>query len=279
VTLPTDWSSYDTIAARYDEVWGSRFEAVARLLWDHVPLQPKASVLDIGTGTGIVLEALGARLPEIRLAGCDRAVGMIQVARSRLPGARIVAADAANLPFRDGSFDVVTASFVLSHLPDYEAGLTEAYRALTADGIFAMTSWAADTDVHGKAWRELLAEVVSEDRVRAAVARVAPWEGLFETPAGVEGALSTAGFANREVHTLTVECRLPVEQFVADRELSSAGRFARHALGSSAWQSFLARAHDTLQQRFGSVLELPRRILIGIGHHKPAHGPRATPSR
>jgi len=277
VTTPTDWSSYDTIAARYDDVWGSRFEAVARLLWDNVPVRPQASVLDIGTGTGIVLKAAAARLPEALLTGCDRSTGMIRVAGSRLPAARLVAADAASLSFREGTFDVVAASFVLSHLADYETGLTEARRVLRADGIFAMTSWAADADVHGQAWRRLLAEVVSEDRVRAAIARVAPWEGLFETAAGVEGALSTAGFSKREVHTATVECRLPLEDFLADREMSSAGRFARHTLGPSAWQSFMARAHGHLRQRFGSVLDLPRRILIGVGH-QPAHDLCATPS-
>ena len=277
MTTPTDWSSYDTIAARYDEVWGSRFEAVARLLWDHLPVRPQASVLDIGTGTGIVLQAAAARLPEALLTGCDRSTGMLRVAGSRLPAARLFAADAASLPFRERTFDVVTASFVLSHLADYGPGLTEARRVLRADGIFAMTSWAADADVHGQAWRKLLAEVVSEDRVRAAIARVAPSEGLFETGGGVERSLSTAGFTHVEVHASTVECRLPLEHFLADRELSSAGRFARHALGSSAWQSFLAYAHNHLHQRFGSVVEFSRRILIGIGH-QPTHGLRATPS-
>ena len=59
------WPSYDGIAARYDDVWGGRFEAVARLIWERVSTGPGALLLDVGTGTGIVPHAMGARLSDI----------------------------------------------------------------------------------------------------------------------------------------------------------------------------------------------------------------------
>ena len=142
----SDWSSYDTIAARYDDVWGSRFEAVARLLCERMPLGRGTAHLDVGTGTGIVLRALASQASGSNLAGCDRSIGMIRAARARMPEGRFVAADAMTLPFRDASFDAVTASFVLSHIADLEAGLQEAHRVLKPGGRFAMTSWSTDTD-------------------------------------------------------------------------------------------------------------------------------------
>ena len=266
----TDWSSYDNIAARYDDVWGSRFEAAARFLSERVPLARGASVLDIGTGTGIVLHALGSQAWEgSRLTGCDRSTGMIRRARSRLPAGRFVAADATTLPFRDSTFDAATASFVLSHLSNSEAGLMEARRVLRPGGVFAMTSWAADADAHGEAWRELLAGAISQDLLKAAVARVAPREAHFESVTGVENALTKAGFAGVEVYALALEYTLPLDHFLADRELSSGGRFARHTLGADAWARFVARAREELGRRFGSAFKCSRGVLIGRGE-RPA---------
>lgn len=262
----TDWSSYDSIAGRYDEVWGSRFEAVARFIWQRVSPARGASVLDIGTGTGIVPHALGSRALELRgVTGCDKSTGMIQVARSRMPALRIVAAEATALPFRDSAFDVATASFLLSHLRNYEAGLIEARRVLRPGGVFVMTSWATDTDAHGEAWREILAGAVSKDLLQRAVTHVAPSEGCFESTAGVERALIGADFAGVEVHTLALTGTISVEHFLSDRELSSGGRFARQALGADAWGRFVARARDELGRRFGSVFTFTRGVRIGLG--------------
>jgi SAM-dependent methyltransferase len=190
---------------------------------------------------------------------------MIGVARSRVPKARFVAADAVTLPFLDSTFDVVTAGFVLSHLANYEAGLMEARRVLTPGGVFAMTSWAADTDAHGGAWRELLAGAVSSERLQAAVAGVVPSEARFESAAGVHSALAAGGFTDVEVHALTLDYGVTLDQFLADRELSSGGRFARHVLGAYGWAGFVARARNELERRFGSVFECSRGVLIGLG--------------
>jgi len=259
----TEWSSYDNIAGRYDDVWGSRFESVARSIRERVSLVPGESLLDIGTGTGIVLRSFTSTAT--RLTGCDRSIGMIDIARSRVPAGRFVAADAVTLPFRDASFDAVTASFVLSHLGSHEAGLAEARRVLKPGGRFTMASWAADADVYGEAWRELLAGAVSQELVEAAVARVAPHESHFESAEKVDRALTAAGFAEAEVHPVTLDYTLSLDQFLADRELSSAGRFARHALGAEAWPPFVARARDVLGRRFGSAFRCTRGVLIGMG--------------
>jgi ubiquinone/menaquinone biosynthesis C-methylase UbiE len=113
----SDWSSYDNIAERYDGIWGSRFEEVARHLRERIALPRSSSVLDIGSGTGIVLEALRSKAPDdARLVGCERSAGMIRVARRRVPRGRFVEASALALPFGESTFEVVTASFVLSHL-------------------------------------------------------------------------------------------------------------------------------------------------------------------
>lgn len=260
------WPSYDGIAARYDDVWGGRFEAVARLIWERVSPGPGALVLDVGTGTGIVPRAMGARLSDISgVTGCDRSAGMLSMAKGRMPALRLVVAEASALPFRQAVFDVATASFVLSHLRDYGAALLEAHRVLKPGGTFVMTSWAADTDAPGEAWRELLAEAVSRDRLREAVAQVAPSESCFESAGAVEHALTRAGFSGVEAHAATLGCSLSLDQYLADRELSSGGRFAQHALGAAGWARFLAHAREELGHKFGPLVSFPRDVLIGVG--------------
>jgi SAM-dependent methyltransferase len=131
-----DWAAYDAVAGRYDAVWGERFSAVADLVWRRVGRIPHASVLDVGTGTGILPHALLARDHTVAIAaGCDRSIGMLEVARTRTPSLRAVAADGQMLPFRDAAFDAATASFVMSHMSDYPAALAEMRRVLR--------SWAA----------------------------------------------------------------------------------------------------------------------------------------
>jgi SAM-dependent methyltransferase len=58
-------------------------------------------VLDVGTG-GVRPRALLAREPGVAIvAGCDRSLGVLQVARQRTPSLRVVEADGQMLPFRD----------------------------------------------------------------------------------------------------------------------------------------------------------------------------------
>ena len=113
----TNWRSYDHIARKYDDVWGSRFEAVARQIWAQIPTAAGAFVLDIGTGTGIVRQTLGGRLGQLAgVFACDPSAGMLSLARMKMPTLLVLAAEATALPFRHSIFEVVTASFVLSQV-------------------------------------------------------------------------------------------------------------------------------------------------------------------
>jgi SAM-dependent methyltransferase len=81
-------------------------------------------VLDLGAGTGVAGRAAlaaGAR----SVVSADPALGMLRRAGAR---AHPVAADAAALPFRDGSFDLVLTAFCLGHLSHPDAALREARR-------------------------------------------------------------------------------------------------------------------------------------------------------
>jgi ubiquinone/menaquinone biosynthesis C-methylase UbiE len=89
-----------------------------------------ASILEVGCGTGLVLERL-ARFAE-RVRGVDLSPGMLQKARAR--GLDVTEASATALPFEDGSFDVTCSFKVLAHVPDVSGALREMARVTRPGG-------------------------------------------------------------------------------------------------------------------------------------------------
>ncbi len=112
---------FDERAAHYDE--SDMHRGVADAVARFASLDGVDAVLDVATGTGLVLRALRDRLArqgaqEPRLVGVDLSPQMLMVARRELPGATLEVADAASLPLPDASVDLVTCVTALHILPD-----------------------------------------------------------------------------------------------------------------------------------------------------------------
>ena len=128
----------------------NRFLGGSRILVDGVrpfllaaPDDAPFTVLDVGTGGGdiplaLVAEArrLGRR---IRIVAVDRDPSTLAYARDKTahaPEIEIQAADAFDLPFANGSFDVVTASMFLHHFPHDDAvRLVSGFRAIARRAV------------------------------------------------------------------------------------------------------------------------------------------------
>jgi ubiquinone/menaquinone biosynthesis C-methylase UbiE len=76
---------------------------------------------------------------------CDVSPEMLEEARSRWPGLRLVEADARSLPFADGEFDAAIATDLAPHLPDLVEGLRELARVVRPGGtvVFDTSNAAA----------------------------------------------------------------------------------------------------------------------------------------
>jgi ubiquinone/menaquinone biosynthesis C-methylase UbiE len=74
------------------------------------------SVLDVGSGTGRVIRFLQERRPDLRAEGAEP-VGKLRE-QARALGVVLHDASGEDLPFRDGSFDVVMAFGILHHVSD-----------------------------------------------------------------------------------------------------------------------------------------------------------------
>jgi demethylmenaquinone methyltransferase / 2-methoxy-6-polyprenyl-1,4-benzoquinol methylase len=98
-----------------------------------------ARVLDLCCGTGDMAFALQKRAgtSALQIVGADFSHAMLERALSKSASANApgwIEADALNLPFPDGHFDLVTSAFGFRNLADYDAGLREILRVLRSGG-------------------------------------------------------------------------------------------------------------------------------------------------
>lgn len=106
---------YGTLARFYDRLLEPLNRPLRELVIRMVPVSDSTTVLDVGCGTGGLVEAFAARGATV--TGIDRSPAMLAVARERLGVvADLHEGDATQLPFEDNSFDLVTASLFLHEL-------------------------------------------------------------------------------------------------------------------------------------------------------------------
>jgi SAM-dependent methyltransferase len=138
-------AAFDRLAPAYDRRWARYTAATTRETLARLSLQPGERLLDLGCGTGALLQALAVRGAPSRLSGVDLSPAMVALARARLPVAvRLAVADGAALPFPAGSFDVVVSSSSFHFWPRPDRVLGELGRVLAAGGRLAITDWCGD---------------------------------------------------------------------------------------------------------------------------------------
>lgn len=109
------------------------------ILWALRAYFPEArDVLEIGCGTGFVLQAIRRARPELDIAGAELFPSGLEVARRRLPEVPLLLLDARDIQL-EGAFDVVGAFDVLEHVPEDEHVLTEMARAVRPGGGLLLT--------------------------------------------------------------------------------------------------------------------------------------------
>lgn len=135
---------YADTALRYDERWAEYLAETTRRTLAHVALAPGERLLDVGCGTGIVLEAVAGRVPDATLVGADLSFEMLQAARRRAAAAPLVNADAASLPIAGASCDVVVSASSLHFWSDPGRSVSEIARVLRPGGLLVLTDWCSD---------------------------------------------------------------------------------------------------------------------------------------
>lgn len=101
-------------------------------------------VLDMGCGYGAYYQRLSERYPDLSYFGVDLSEGMLRQHGAYGSG-RLALAEATELPFADGSFDVVMANHMLYHIPNLDVAMREIKRVLKPDGVLMATTHSIQT--------------------------------------------------------------------------------------------------------------------------------------
>jgi len=122
---------------------------VEKKLLDIIGDQPVQEMLDIGTGTGRILEILSPRVR--RGVGIDLSKGMLAVARSNIEGKGLTnihvrKGDMYQLPIEDSSVDLAVLHMVLHYSDDPLEVIREAARVLGPRGRLVVVDFAVHTE-------------------------------------------------------------------------------------------------------------------------------------
>ena len=133
---------YTELAPTYDQRWSAYLNASLHMTLEKVAGLPADRVLDVACGTGLLLESLAERSDSPELVGVDRVPAMLEVARRRLgQRATFLECEAAQLPFDNREFQLVTSTNALHYFPDVDAALGEMRRVISANGNLVITDW------------------------------------------------------------------------------------------------------------------------------------------
>ncbi len=137
-------SSWDSIRSLYVPQ-----QQVEKKLLEIIGDEPVQELLDIGTGTGRILEILSPRVR--RGVGIDLSNGMLAVARSNIEGRdmsniHVRKGNMYQLPLEDASVDLAVLHMVLHYSDDPLEVIREAARVLRPRGRLVVVDFAAHTE-------------------------------------------------------------------------------------------------------------------------------------
>ncbi len=151
-TLAIDFS---TIKTRQQSAWstgdyaavGTTLQIVGESLSEALDLRAGSRVLDVAAGNGNATLAAARRFCEV--VSTDYVGSLLEAGRRRAAAegldVQYQEADAENLPFPDGAFDVVVSTFGVMFTPDQERAAAELLRVCRPGGRIGLANWTPDS--------------------------------------------------------------------------------------------------------------------------------------
>jgi ubiquinone/menaquinone biosynthesis C-methylase UbiE len=126
---------FDEAAAEWDALEVEETHTRLREIVAGLDIEPGNTVLDVGSGTGVLVPLLlGATDGEGQIVALDFSGEMLRCAQAKGHLVAYVQGDAQRLPFPAETFDWVICNAVFPHFPDKQRALAETSRVLREGG-------------------------------------------------------------------------------------------------------------------------------------------------
>lgn len=151
---PSARPDVDAIKTRQKAAWasgdysriGTTLQIVGEMLCEALDVRSGQQLLDVAAGNGNA--ALAAARRGCAVMATDYVPELLERARRRAEGEELdlatMEADAENLPFADGRFEVVTSTFGVMFTPNQERAAAELRRVCASGGKIGLANWTPD---------------------------------------------------------------------------------------------------------------------------------------
>ena len=202
-------------------------------VFDKAPVGSKTRLLDAGCGAGMAMQFAAELGAEV--TGIDASAALLEVARDRLPGARLEQGDLEVLPFADDSFDVVTGFNSFQYAADPVSALQEARRVATPGGKVFIMTWGEPGSMEATAFVAALKPLLPPPPPGAG----GPF--ALSEPGKLEELAASAGLIPREVFDVDIPWTYP-DLTTALRGLGASG--VAYKAAETSGQAALDAAHE-----------------------------------
>lgn len=132
--LEVERATWNRAAPTYMEATAQLTKHAVDHLIENAALGPGQKALEVACGPGHLCRRMAESGAEV--TGVDLATAMVEMARSLHPGVVFTEANAEELPFDAGTFDVVLVNFAIHHFPRPDQVCREIHRVLKPGGRF-----------------------------------------------------------------------------------------------------------------------------------------------
>lgn len=246
-----------SIPEHYDRGLGPViFSGYAEEIARRVKALNPTSVLELAAGTGIVTRELRNALPDsCQLIATDLNPPMLEVAKAKFQAdenVEFAQADAMDLHYEDGRFDVVVCQFGVMFFPDKAQSHAQVRRVLKQGGDYLFTLWDSwDANPFARLVHETVARFFPDDP-----------PGFYKVPYGyhdaaeIRAAALRGGFDDIAVERLELLSKIASQRSFAEGLVFGNPLFEEVTTRGGDPGEVCAALEDTIQREMGSELLL-----------------------